>query len=48
MNLHTGSLLLFAVIATQAHGAIYDGVSQLPAYTYDYIVVGGTLPTPYC
>ena len=46
MNLHTGSLLLLAIAVAQTHGAIYDQVSQLPTYAYDYIIVGGTLPTP--
>ena len=45
MNLHTRSLLLLAVAVAQTYGAIYDRVSQLPTYTYDYIIIGGTLPT---
>jgi len=47
MNPYTGSLLLFAVVITQTYGAIYDQAFQLPVYDYDYIVIGGTLPTPY-
>jgi len=47
MNLYVRSLLLLAIAVTQAYGAIYDQVSQLPTHTYDYIVVGGTLPTSY-
>ena len=42
------ALLLLPVIATQTYGAVYDQVSQLPSYAYDYIVVGGTLPRPCC
>jgi len=47
MNPYTGSLLLLAVVVTRTYGAIYDQVFQLPAYTYDYVVIGGTLSTPY-
>ena len=47
MNPYTGSLLLLAAAVTQTYGAIYNQVFQLPAYTYDYIVIGGTLPTQY-
>jgi len=46
-NLSVGSLLLLAVVIEQTYGAIYDQVSQLPTHTYDYIVIGGTLPMPY-
>ena len=42
MNLPTISLILLALAITQTHGAIYQQVSQLPTYTYDYIIVGGT------
>ena len=45
MNLYTRSLLLLAVAVAQAYGAIYDKVSQLPTHAYDYIIVGGALPT---
>jgi len=48
MNLYARSLLPLAVIVTQAYGAIYNQVSQLPTHTYDYIVVGGTSFTTYC
>ena len=48
MKLCTRSLLLLPVVVTRTSGAIYDQVSQLPTYTYDYIVVGGTLSMPYC
>ena len=48
MKLYTTSLLLLPVVVTQTYGAIYDQVSQLPTHTYDYIVVGGTLPILYC
>jgi len=41
MNLYTKSLLFLVVTAAGSYGAIYDQVSQLPTYTYDYIVVGG-------
>ena len=47
MNLYMRSLLLLAVAVAQTHGAIYNQVSQLPTHSYDYIIVGGTLPTPY-
>ena len=47
MNLYTRSLLLLAVAVAQTCGAIYDKVSQLPTHAYDYIIVGGTLPTQY-
>lgn len=47
MNLYTKSLLLLAVFVAQAYGAIYDDVSQLPTREYDYIIVGGTPPTPH-
>ena len=43
MKLCTSSLLLLHFVVTQTYGAIYDQVSQLPTYGYDYIVVGGTL-----
>ena len=42
MNLHARSLLLLAVAIAQAYGAIYENVSQLPTYAFDYIIVGGT------
>ena len=48
MHLCMRALLLLPVIATQTYGAVYDQVSQLSSYAYDYIVVGGTLPTPCC
>lgn len=48
MNLHTRSLLLLAVAVAQTYGAIYDQVSQLPTYAYDYVIVGGTSPTSCC
>ena len=48
MNLRMRALLLLPVVATQTYGAIYDQVSQLPSYAYDYIVVGGTFPMPCC
>jgi hypothetical protein len=35
------SLLFLAVTLAGSYGAIYDQVSQLPTYTYDYIIVGG-------
>ena len=41
MNLYTKSLLFLAVTVASSYGAIYDQVSQLPTYTYDYIIVGG-------
>lgn len=47
MTLHARSLLLLAAAVTQIYGAIYDRVSQLPTYTYDYIIVGGTLLMSY-
>ena len=47
MKLCPRSLLLLPVVVTQTYGAIYDQVSQLPTYAYDYIVIGGTLPIPY-
>ena len=47
MNLHTRSLLLLAIAVAQTYGAIYDKVSQLPTHAYDYIIVGGALPTQY-
>jgi len=47
MMLCTRSLLLLSVVVARTSGAIYDQVSQLPTHTYDYIVVGGTLPMPY-
>jgi len=40
MNLYTKSLLLAVTIAG-SYAAIYDQVSQLPTYTYDFIIVGG-------
>ena len=43
MSIHTKSLVLLAVAVAQAYGAIYSQVSQLPATTYDYVIVGGTL-----
>jgi len=43
MSLHTKSLVLLAVAVARAYGAIYNQVSQLPATTYDYVIVGGTL-----
>ena len=43
MSLSTKSLVLLAVAVAQTLGAIYEEVSQLPTYTYDYIIVGGTL-----
>ena len=42
MNLLTKSFILLALAIALAHGAIYEKVSQLPTYTYDYIIVGGT------
>ena len=42
MNLPIISLILLALAIAQTHGAIYEQVSQLPTYTYDYIIVGGT------
>lgn len=42
MNLLTKSLILLGLAIAQTHGAIYEQVSQLPTYTYDYIIVGGT------
>ena len=48
MNLRTRVLLLLLVVVTQTYGKIYDQASQLPSYAYDYIVVGGTFPTPHC
>jgi len=47
MKLRTRSLLLLPVVLTQTYGTIYDQVSQLPTYAYDYVVVGGALPIPY-
>ena len=47
MNLHTRSLLLLAIAVAQTYGAIYDKVSQLPTHAYDYIIIGGALPTQY-
>jgi len=41
MNLCLRSLLLLPLVVTQTYGAIYDQVSQLPTYAYDYIIVGG-------
>ena len=43
MTLYTRSLLLLALAVAQTYGAIYDEVSQLPTYSYDYIIIGGTL-----
>jgi len=43
MGLHTKSLVLLAVAVVQTFGAIYNQASQLPAYSYDYVIVGGTL-----
>ena len=49
MKLRAKSLLLLpVVVATQTYSAIYDQISQLPTYDYDYIVVGGMLAIPYC
>ena len=50
MNLRTKSLLLLAVAVTRTYGMIYDDVSQLPTYDYDYLIVGGTSPLSlsYC
>ena len=47
MSPHMRPLLFLAVAVAQTRGAIYDQVSQLPTHTYDYIIVGGTLPAPY-
>ena len=47
MNLYTRSLLLLAIAVAQTYGAIYDKVFQLPTHSYDYIIVGGALPTRY-
>lgn len=44
MNLHARLSLLLAVAITQAYGAIYENVSQLPTHAFDYIIVGGTSP----
>lgn len=41
MNLYTRALLFLALSAAGSYAAIYDQVSQLPTYTYDYIIVGG-------
>jgi len=41
MNPYTKSLLFLAIGFAGSYGAIYDQVSQLPTYTYDYIIVGG-------
>jgi len=43
MKLSARSLLLLLVVVEQTYGAIYDQISQLPTFTYDYIIVGGTL-----
>ena len=45
MNLYTRSLLFLAVSVVGSYAAIYDQVSQLPTYTYDYIIVGGATNT---
>ena len=47
MNLYSRSLLLLGVAVAQTYGAIYDQASQLPTDVYDYIIVGGSFPTPY-
>ena len=47
MNLYSRSLLLLGVAIAQTYGVIYDRVSQLPTDIYDYIIVGGSFPTPY-
>ena len=47
MNLYSMSLLLLGVGVAQTYGAIYDQASQLPTDVYDYIIVGGSFPTPY-
>ena len=47
MILYTRSLLLLAIAIARTYGSIYEDVSQLPTHTFDYIVVGGTWPTPY-
>ena len=41
MNLYTKSLLFLAATVAGSYAAIYDQVSQLPTYTYDFIIVGG-------
>ena len=46
MNLYRKPLLFLAVVVAQTYAAIYDDVSQLPTYAYDYIIVGGMLSTP--
>jgi len=47
MNPYARSLLLLAITVPQTYGVIYDQVSQLPTYTYDYIVIGGAFPASY-
>ena len=42
MKLCTRSLVLLSIVVTRTSGAIYNEVSQLPTYAYDYIIVGGT------
>ena len=41
MNLYTRSLLFLAATVAGSYAAIYEKVSQLPTYTYDYIIIGG-------
>jgi precorrin-4 methylase len=46
---YTKSLLFLAVTTVGSYGAIYDQVTQLPTYTYDYIIVGGVSnDEPHC
>ena len=42
--LYMRSLLFLATAVVQTYGAIYEDVSQLPTYAYDYIIIGGTSP----
>ena len=39
--LHIVLLVGFALLASQAHAAIYTDPDQLPASSYDFVVVGG-------
>ena len=41
MHLYTRALLFLAVSTVGSYAAIYEQVSQLPTYTFDYIIVGG-------
>ncbi|KZT22397.1 GMC oxidoreductase [Neolentinus lepideus HHB14362 ss-1] len=35
------SLALVTILAAHSYGALYESVSQLPGWTYDFVIVGG-------